>query len=110
MFSQHFLVSFELSVVLLFCNIFLVLAVAGGSILVLIPSVFIWLVGGFTGYSFLLVIGLLLAVFLLLILIATLGGIFNAFTTSSWMYLFMKMHSKGVPSRLVHYVGRAIKR
>ncbi len=110
MFSEHVLVSLELSTILLLSNILLFLAIAGSSILVLIPSAFIWIIGGFTGYSILLVIGLFLAVGLLLILIALFGGIFNAFTTSAWMYLFMKMHLKGVPSRIAHYAKRAVRR
>jgi hypothetical protein len=110
MFSEHVLVSLELSTILLLSNIVLFLAILGSSILVLIPSAFIWIIGGFTGYSILLVVGLVLAVSLMLILIALFGAIFNAFTTSAWMFLFMKMHVKGVPSRIAHYAKRVVRR
>lgn len=110
MFSQHLLVSLELSFILLLLNIVLILAIAGSSILVLIPAVFILIVGGVAGSNILLIVGLLVALGLLLLAIAILGGIFNAFTTSAWMYLFMKMHVKRVPSRLIHYAARTIRR
>lgn len=109
MFGSHILVSLELSVVMLFFNILLVIIVAGASVLALIPSFFIWIVGGFTGYVSLLTVGMVLAVILLLVLVALAGGVFNAFVTSAWMCLFMKMHMKKVPSRIAHYTHRAVR-
>lgn len=109
MFSKHFLVSLELSIILLLLNGVLVVVAAGGSVLVLIPSFFIWMVGGFTGYVSLLTVGVILATVFLLILIALIGGMFNAFITSSWMFLFIKMNTKHIPSRLKHYSHRLLR-
>lgn len=110
MFFSHILVTLELSVVILLLNVVLIIVVAGSSVLALVPSFFIWIVGGFTGYVSLLTVGVILAVVLLLILLALAGGLFNAFVTSAWMCLFMKMHAKTVPSRLVHYARQALRR
>jgi hypothetical protein len=107
--SQHLLVSLELSIVLLALNFVLVAIVAGGSVLVLIPSFFIWIIGGATGYFSLFSVGFFLATILFLIFLALAGGLFNAFITGTWMYLFVKMNTKTIPSRVIHYMRKLVR-
>jgi integral membrane sensor domain MASE1 len=43
------------------------------------------------------------SVVLFFIVAALIGGILNAFVTSAWMYLFMKMDHEGVGSKILHW-------
>ena len=110
LFRRHVFVSFELSVMLLLCNALVFAALWFGSFLVLIPSFFISLAAGFTGYLTFLSISVVAYVFLFVLAVAFLGAIFNAFTTSAWMYLFMHMYHEGLGSRLKQLVGKVLKR
>ncbi len=110
LFCRHIFVSLELSLMLLVCNALVFAALWLGSFLVLIPSFFISLAAGFTGYLTLLSISVVAYVFLFVLVVAWLGAIFNAFTTSAWMYLFMHMYHEGLGSRLKHWAGKVLKR
>lgn len=110
LFKRHILVSLEISILLLLLNIVLIAAIFWLSTIVLIPSFFLWLVGGFTGLRGLFTLGLILAAFLFVIALAIMGGLFNAYTTATWMYLFMKMHKHGLDSRLVHYTQKILQK
>ncbi len=110
LFKKHILVSLEISILLLLLNIVLIAGIFWLSTIVLVPSFFLWLVGGFTGLRGLFAVGLALAAFLFLVAIAIAGGLFNAYTTATWMYLFMKMHKHGLESRLTHYAQKIFQR
>jgi hypothetical protein len=110
LFRRHVLVSLELSIMLLLCNALVFAALWFGSFLVLIPSFFLSLAAGFTGYLTLLSISVAAYVFLFVLVVALLGAVFNAFTTSAWMYLFMHMYHEGLGSRLKKLVGKVLKR
>ncbi len=107
--EEHLLVSLELSLLLVLCNVGLLGAVYMGALLVLVPSWFIWVAAGFTGSFGLFTLGLIVGLFLFGLLIGVVGAIFNAFTTSTWMYFFMRMHHQGVGSRIIHFVERAVR-
>ncbi len=108
--DQHLLVSFELSVLLLLCNAFLIGAVVLGSFVVVVPSFFLWVTAGLTGHLALLSVGFVIAFFLFLLLVVFCGALFNAFTTSAWMFLFMRMHHQGLKSRLWYWIERVVRR
>ncbi|MSU75049.1 MAG: hypothetical protein EXS55_00835 [Candidatus Magasanikbacteria bacterium] len=110
LFRRHVLVSLELSIMLLLCNALVFAALWFGSFLVLIPSFFLSVAAGFTGYLTILAISVAAYVFLFVLVIAFLGAIFNAFTTSAWMYLFMHMYHEGLASRVAHWAGKILKR
>lgn len=110
LFSRHLLVSLELSLFLLCFNILLIVAALALSTVLLLPALLIWLIVGFTGYGGLLGIGSMVNLVCLLIFLAFIGAIFNAFSTNAWVFLFMKMHKEGVGSRLFHYFGKLFKR
>lgn len=110
LFFRHILVSLETGLLLFFLNLLLVGAVVIGSFFIFIPSFLMWLVAGLSGVSILFNVGMILGLTLFVLLVIILGGFFNAFTTSAWTYLFMKMHHEGVVARLAHYAKRLISR
>ncbi|HLD61046.1 MAG TPA: hypothetical protein VJA27_02865 [Patescibacteria group bacterium] len=110
LFSRHILVSLELSLILVLCNFLLILILFAGSYIILIPTTLLTLIAGFSGYLTLLKVAVVLNTVLFVLLIGITGAIFNAFTTSAWIYLFMKMHHESLASRVVHWLGRAVRR
>lgn len=110
LFSRHILVSLELSFMLVLCNVLLLGVLFLGSYIILIPSTILTLIGGFSGITTLLTIAVVINTILFVLLIGITGAIFNAFTTSAWIYLFMKMHHESLASRVVHWLGRALRR
>jgi hypothetical protein len=109
-FTKHILVSLELSLLLLVLSIVVFLTFAAGSVIILAPSVAMSVVAGFTGYTNLIAGAAVMYVLLLASILIIVAGFFNAFTISSWMYLFMKMHHEGLGSRLVYYVNKLMGR
>ncbi len=101
--SNHFLVSLEVGVVLLLLNLLLVAVIIGGSFFAFLPAAFIWVAAGISNSVSLAVLGLIFGIFLVLLFIVLIAGLFNAFTTSAWVFLFIKMHKEGVSSRLINY-------
>jgi hypothetical protein len=108
LFRKHFFVSAELSLMLLTCNAMVFMALWLVSFLVLIPSFFISVTAGFTGIVSLVAVSVVAYVLLFVLAVAILGAIFNAFTTSAWMYLFMHMYHEGLGSRLKHYARKLV--
>jgi hypothetical protein len=106
LFREHILVSFELSILLLIMALGVVIILVIGAYAITSLSVFLLLLGAFSAIPVLTIIGIGLAGLLFAILAAFSGGFLNAFTVSVWMYCYAKMHRKGVPSRIGHYLGR----
>ncbi|MDD4476638.1 MAG: hypothetical protein PHY40_00585 [Patescibacteria group bacterium] len=110
MFSKHLLVSCEVSLFFLFLNFVLIAILFLGGFIVFLPSLVVWTVAGLTGYAEIMVLGLILGFLLLAVFIVIAGGLLNAFTTTVWMYLFVKMRKEGVVSRIIHYIKKIIKK
>jgi len=102
--SEHVLVSLEVGLLLMFVNILLVGVILAGAFFTFLPAVLIWIAGGIANLVIFATIGFAVGLFLLLLFIAFVAGIFNAFTISAWVFLFMKMHKEGVSSRMVHFL------
>lgn len=98
----HFLVSLELSLMFLAFDALLVTLIVLGAVWFFIPSFVFTIAAGVTGFTGLIYVGLILSKILFLVGLALLGAIHNAFITSAWIYLFMKMHREGLVSRLLH--------
>lgn len=109
LFSHHLLVSLELSLLLVILNVALILGLLALSTVFLLPSLIIWIVANFTGFN-LINIGAITGFVIFVLVLALAGAIFNAFATSAWTYLFIKMHKEGIGSRLFHHLGRLFKR
>ena len=101
-FSRHMLVSLEAGILLMLLNFLLVTVIVVGSFFAFLPAMLIWLAAGITNTVVLAAIGFSLGVFLLLVFMILAAGFFNAFTTSAWVFLYMKMHKEGIPSRTIH--------
>jgi hypothetical protein len=104
LFGEHVFVSLEVGVLLMLMNFVLLAVIAAGSFLAFIPSLLVWLVAGLTNYTALITIGLFIGMALWIIFVAMAAAMFNAFTTSVWVYLFLKMHKEGIASRLFHWI------
>lgn len=110
LFARHLAVSVELSLLLLALNFVLFLALLGLAMAVLIPAFLTWLLAGFANSRWLWATGTVFTLAAFLVLSAAVGAIFNAFTTSAWLHLFLTLHSASPVSRLVHWLERAVKR
>jgi hypothetical protein len=110
LFLDHVLVSFELGVVLMLLSAILLGVIIYGSFVAFLPSLVMWLIAGLSGMNFLIGFGIYSGVVLYIALVLVLAGIFNAFVTCSWMYLFMKMHHEGVVSRVIHFFQHLFRR
>lgn len=108
LFTKHFLVSVELSVLLVALDVLVVAVLMIVSTVALVPTVIFTMFAGITGFSWLIVCGLATSLVLSVIMVALIGAIYNAFTISAWIYLFMKMHHEGIGSRLLHYVRKVL--
>jgi hypothetical protein len=69
-----------------------------------------WIVAGFSGLKFLVGFGIYTGVALYSALVLVVAGVFNAFVTCAWVYLFMKMHHEGVVSRVIHFLKNLFRR
>lgn len=102
---RHLLVSLELSAILLLCNVLVAWVISFGSLIVLIPSFLVSIVGAASGVGVLINFAVGLYMIFFVVFVMLLGAFFNSFTTGAWMYLFMKMHHEGLKSRLFHFVN-----
>lgn len=110
LFRRHILVSLEISLILLLVDLAVLLVLFGVISVAFVPSMLIWLAAAMMGNYTLAIIGFLLGVLILTILIALVGAVYNTFTTSVWMYLFMKMHHENIFSRLFYHIGKLFTR
>jgi len=110
LFSDHVLVSLEVALIMIFLNLLLVVGGAVVLVLSLIPAIIIWIIAGLLNITALASFGFLVSLFLWILVIVLMVAVFNAFNTSVWTYLFMRMHKKGIVSRAVHYIGKLFRR
>ncbi len=104
--SRHWLVSFEVGLILLFMNaILLVMLFVGLVYLFFLPILIAANLGAVSGGSAVLRAGGLFAYMLFGLYTVTLVAVFTVYINTCWTYLFMKMHKEGVESRLKHYLG-----
>lgn len=108
--SRHILVSLEVGVILMFLNLILFIAIVSSILLALLPAVVIWIAAGILKLTSLAAFGFFLAGSVWILLVVLMAAVFNAFNTSTWMYMFTKMHKQGVVSRVAHYFGRLFKK
>lgn len=110
LFHRHLLVSLELNI-LLFLVLLLIFAVFYGAFFLSVaPALIFWLIAGITGSLKLVTVGLVVWAAFLLVAIALVGAVYNAFSTSAWTYLFLKMHNEGIASRVFHYLKQLVNR
>lgn len=107
LFDKHPLVSLEVGAIMLLAN------VVAGAIALLAVAIFlgfmalVWVITLMTGISLLWMVGFFIGMALLVLFLALLGTMLTVYTTSVWTYLFVKMHKKGVKSRILHALAVA---
>lgn len=102
MFCKHWLVSFEVGLIVLGLNVLISLVAILGLLVLSIPTFLTWFVTMLAGNSILWFLGSVISPFLFVVFIVWLGSVFTVFNTSVWTYLFMKMHKVGIVSRIAH--------
>lgn len=104
--SEHWLVSFEVGIILMFMNIVLLILLFGGVVyLFFLPILIGANLGPALGSLEVVRAGALFGYMLFGLYAVTLMSIFTVYINTTWTYLFMKMHKHGVASRLKHYFG-----
>lgn len=104
--QNHWIVSFEVGILLLVFNLFFGVFAGLGFILFVLPAILIWFaVILISGSGALLIAGFISSgiVFTMYLMLA--GAMFTIFTTYIWTYVFMKMNKEGIKSRIVHYLS-----
>ncbi|MBI5221861.1 MAG: hypothetical protein HY979_03590 [Candidatus Magasanikbacteria bacterium] len=104
--SDHLTVSLELGLVLVFLNVLFLGVAVYGSFVAFVPSLIVWIIAGLTGFNALIVFGMYSGMTLYVVIVLLAAGIFNAFVTCAWVYLFMKMHHEGVASRSIIFLKK----
>ncbi len=110
LFTRHVLVTLELGILLVVLSLVAAIVVAVAAFLVFIPAFLIWALALLIDSSVLLALGAVTASGLFLLSLAFVAGIFNAFNTSAWMYLFVKMHRESYVGWLLHKIKKLFVR
>jgi hypothetical protein len=105
LFKSHWLVSFEVGLIMILLNLLLGLALALGFVVLFFPALLIWFAAVVTASQLLLALGFVVSIVLFTGYIMLIGSIFTVFSTSVWTFLFMKMHKTGVKSRVLHWLS-----
>lgn len=101
LFREHVLVSVEISLILLALTGFVVAAVCIAAYAVTFFGLFMMVLGVAGADPFLTMLGIVFSAFLFVAVTAVISGFFNAYILSVWMYCYLHMHRKGIPSRLL---------
>jgi len=110
LFTMHWLVSFEIGFLCIIFNIVLLFILLIALFFFFLPTFFLWSLSVSLGGSILLIsVGLTISIILFCLFTVFVGTLFNAFVTSTWAYLFSKMHKHGLVSHVVDlFHGRRI--
>jgi len=108
LFRAHWLVSFEVGIVLLLANVAMFVLLAVGIYLLLGPAFGLATYGLLIGSGVLVTAGTVAGSVLLSIYAVVIGSIFTVFVTSTWTYMFIVMHRTGWKSRIASVVRRII--
>ncbi len=106
LFTNHWLVSFEVGLIVLVLNLVLAAVTVFGFLVFFFPTLLMWFIAALIGNASLWLIGVIVGLILFLLFILLLGSVFTVFVTSVWTYLFMKMHQAGIKSRILHLLGQ----
>ncbi len=102
---KHWVVSFEVGLVLIVCNALVVAALLVGMYVFIAPSLALNAYGTLIGNLELAQMGTSIAIVLMLAYAAIVGSIFTVFVTTAWTYLFAIMHRWGFRSRVHAFFG-----
>jgi hypothetical protein len=103
LFVEHWLVSLEIGAIMLLINLGLIVAGIVSALLLFSPAALLWAISMWTGKYILFSVGIVFSSVLTLLAAALLASVFTVFMNSVWIFLFMKMHSVGVSSKIIHW-------
>ncbi len=103
---SHWVVSCEVGVILILCNIMVFGLLLAGVYVLVAPSLAISAYGALIGSAAISHAGVSMAVVLFLAYALIIGSIFSVFVTSAWTYLFVIMHRWGFRSRIHAWISR----
>lgn len=105
LFLDHWLVSIEVGMIVLFLNVVVGLIVVLGFMITFLPTLISWFVALLTANAALWTAGIIVGALFFVLFIIFVGSVFTVFTTAVWTYLFMAMHHVGVKSRVLHWLN-----
>lgn len=110
LFTEHWLASIEVGLIVLLFNLFLGILILLGFVLGLLPAILIWFLVILIGSSqAMLYTGLVAGLIVFVMYLMAVGAMFTVFVSYIWTYVFMKMHKVGVKSRIFHYLSYSKK-
>lgn len=104
LFWNHWLVSLEVGFIFLVLNVVLVVLAALGLYLFFLTIALFWMIGMAVNSTAVVSAGVLVGMFVFGFFLLFIGSVFTVFTTSSWTFLFMKMHREGIASRVMRWL------
>ena len=107
--KTHWLVSLEVGFLLLLVNCVAAFLGVIGVIFFAAQTAAIWAGALVLGSVLFQQIGFWFTTFLFILYIVFLGSFLSVYTTSVWMFVFQKMHTKGIVSRVLHFLGHRPK-
>lgn len=108
LFVKHWLVSFEVGIIILLANIALLFAMLAAVVyLFFLPMLIGDYIAIWTGAVSIFKGGVLAGYALFIVFAVLANAVFTVFTISSWTYLFTKMHSHGVTSKILRLMGKS---
>lgn len=103
---DHPIVSLEVGLILLVINILMALFSILSFFLFLVPAGVVWLLGAIISSQLLLSIAIVIGLLFFVVFVMFIGGVYTIYSTSTWTYLFMKMHDHGVKSMAMHWLKK----
>jgi len=104
--KDHPIVSIEVALILLVLNIGMALFSILSFFLFLVPAGVVWILGAVISSQLVLSIAIIVGLLSFVIFVMFIGAMFTIYSTSTWTYLFMKMHKNGVKSHVMHMLGK----
>ncbi len=101
LFTGHWLVSVEVGVIMVLCNLFAIFLMFFGALFFFFPAVLLWLVAVATHNVAMYTLGFLVAAVMFVLYTTILASAFTVFSTTFWTTVFMAMHRQGVKSRIL---------
>ncbi len=108
LFKEHILVSLEVGCVVLLANFVVAILACVGAAIFLSPLLLSFLFYSIITNPYLWFAVSASGIFCCIVYLVALGSFFTVLTTSVWTYLFSRMHSHGIESRIVHHLSRWI--
>ncbi len=103
MFKAHWLVSIEVGFVVLLCNILLGFFAMFAFLVFFTPALILFVISLILGTEFIAMFAAMVTLTLFIVFILWIGSVFTVFSTSMWTYVFVKMHTHGLHSHLLHW-------